>query len=370
MAPPKSHFEYTPATRNATRGAITLVEDTGARGSVSKSPPRTYFRECTRVSRIPANLLLTTVIIGNTLFGVLNVKPFYQTCLGNAYLADSLKLMQSLPANSVQLVMTSPPFGLAFKKEYGNADSAHYVDWFLPYGEQMKRLIRDDGSIVIDIGGAWNKGSPTRSLYQFKLLIALCEELGLYLAQDFYWFRPASLPAPAEWVAVRRIRVKDSVNCIWWLSKTKWPKANNKNVLQPYSVDMIRLLKRGYKSKLRPSGHYVTQKFMNNHGGAIPPNLLQVGSNESNSPYLKACQKSGIPPHPARFPREIPEFFIKLTTLEGDLVLDPFAGSNVTGEAAEYANRRWISIEIRKEYLEGSRSRFEEPELFRRISGH
>ena len=159
--------------------------------------------------------------------------------------------------------------------------------------------------------------------------------------------------------------MKDSINCIWWLSKTEWPKADNRNVLQPYSDDMVRLLKKGYKSKVRPSGHFVTGKFMRDHGGAIPPNLLQVGSNESNSQYLKACHNAGVKPHPARFPREIPEFFMKLTTDENDLVLDPFAGSNVTGEAAELNRRRWIAIETRRDYLDGSKFRFEEPELFR-----
>jgi site-specific DNA-methyltransferase (cytosine-N4-specific) len=294
--------------------------------------------------------------------------PYYKTHLGAAYLGDSLTIMRQLPDDSINLVMTSPPFGLAFKKEYGNPDSDEYVEWFLPHAREMKRVTKKDGSIVIDIGGAWKKGNPTRSLYQFKLLLTLCEEVGLHLAQDFYWFRPAALPAPAEWVAVRRIRVKDSVNCVWWLSKTEWPKADNRNVLQPYSKDMIRLLEKGYRSKLRPSGHFVTPKFMTDRGGAIPPNLLQVGGNESNSHYLKACEKAGLKPHPARFPREIPEFFIKLTTEETDLVLDPFAGSNVTGEAAEFTNRRWIAIEIRKDYLEGSRFRFEEPELFRSVS--
>lgn len=292
-------------------------------------------------------------------------RPYYQTHLGVAYSGDSLQIMRKLPSASVNLVVTSPPFGLTYKKEYGNPDSKQYVEWFLPYAREMKRLIAEEGSVVIDIGGAWLKGKPARSTYQFKLLIALCEEVGFHLAQDFYWFRPAALPAPAEWVTVRRIRVKDAVNCIWWLSKTEWPKANNRNVLQPYGDDMIRLLRKGYKSKRRPSGHHVTPKFMQDHGGAIPPNLLQVGSNESNSHYLKACESAGVKPHPARFPRDIPEFFIRLTTEENDIVLDPFAGSNVTGETAELNNRRWIAIEVKKEYLEGSKLRFEEPELFR-----
>ncbi|MFQ5776877.1 MAG: DNA-methyltransferase [Terriglobia bacterium] len=298
------------------------------------------------------------------------MKPYYATHLGKAYLGDSLEVMRQLPSGSVNLVVTSPPFGLTFKKEYGNPESEQYVDWFLPYASEMKRLISKDGSIVIDIGGAWKKGTPTRSIYHFKLLVALCEEVGLHLAQDFYWFRPAALTVPAEWVAVRRIRVKDAVNCVWWLSKSEWPKANNRNVLRPYSEDMTRLLRKGYKSKRRPSGHFVTSKFMRDHGGAIPPNFLQMGNNESNSHYLKACEKAGLKAHPARFPKEVPEFFIKLTTGEDDLVLDPFAGSNVTGEAAELINRRWIAIETKREYLDGSKFRFEEPALFRTSAIH
>jgi len=312
--------------------------------------------------------MLTTVNKENTLAQAMLPHSYYKTGNGHAYLGDSLEVMRSLPAHSVNLVMTSPPFGLVFKKEYGNPDSEDYSAWFIPYAKEMKRVLVDDGSIVIDIGGAWKKGSPTRSIYQFKLLVTLCESVGLNLAQDFYWFRPAALPAPAEWVGVRRIRVKDAVNCIWWLSKSEWPKADNRRVLQPYSPDMIRLLRKGYKSKQRPSGHFITGKFMNDHGGSIPPNILIAGANESNSRYIKSCTTNGIKPHPARFPREIPEFFIRLTTVEGDLVLDPFAGSNVTGEAAELNNRRWISIETRKDYLEGSKFRFEEPPLFRNAS--
>jgi DNA modification methylase len=296
------------------------------------------------------------------------MKPYYATELGQAYLGDSLDVMRELPAGSVNLIVTSPPFALTFQKEYGNVAEGEYVRWFLPYAREFKRLLKDDGSLVIDIGGAWVKGSPIRSLYQFKLLIALCDDLGFFLAQDFYWYRPATLPVPAEWVSVRRIRVRDAVNCVWWLGRTEWPKADNRKILQPYSEDMTRLLKRGYKAKRRPSGHMLTGKFMRDHGGAIPPNLLTVGNNESNGHYLRSCQEAGIPPHPARFPRAIPAFFVELTTEPQDLVLDPFAGSNVTGEAAEYANRRWIAIEIRGDYLDGSRFRFEEPELWRKAA--
>jgi DNA modification methylase len=175
--------------------------------------------------------------------------PYYRTQQGAAFLGDALKLMQSIPEGTVNLVMTSPPFALKRKKEYGNVHAKEYVDWFLPFAEQMKRIIADDGSIVIDIGGTWSKGQPTRSLYHFKLVVALVEELGLYLAQEFYWYNPAKLPSPAEWVTVRRVRVKDAVNTVWWLAKSPFPKASNRNVLKPYSDSMKSLLQNGYRAE-------------------------------------------------------------------------------------------------------------------------
>jgi site-specific DNA-methyltransferase (cytosine-N4-specific) len=180
------------------------------------------------------------------------------------------------------------------------------------------------------------------------------------LAQDFYWYNPAKLPSPAEWVTVRRIRVKDAVNTVWWLSKSVKPKADNRRVLQPYSKSMLDLLKNGYKPKLRPSGHDISPKFSNNRGGSIPPNLLSIANTESNGTYLRACRDFGIKPHPARFPHPLPEFFVKFLTEEGDLVLDPFAGSNVTGEVAERLNRKWLAIELSADYLAASEFRFRE----------
>jgi DNA modification methylase len=113
---------------------------------------------------------------------------------------------------------------------------------------------------------------------------------------------------------------------------------------------------------MRPSGHDISKNFIKDQGGAIPPNLLQLANTESNSYYLRACRNSGLKPHPARFPIGLPSFFIKLLTKPGDTVLDPFAGSNVTGEAAEDLGRRWIGMELNPEYVVGSRFRFDKPE--------
>ena len=287
---------------------------------------------------------------------------FFETPYGKIFHGDSYQFVSNLKTRSVDLIVTSPPFGLVRKKEYGNVPADEYVDWFRPYATQFHRLLKNSGSLVIDIGGVWNKGEPTRHLYHFKLLIMLCEEYGFKLAQDFYWWNPAKLPTPAEWVTVRRIRAKDAINKVWWLSKTPWPKASNRRILQPYSDSMRDLLSNGYKPSLRPSGHDISDQFQIDNGAAIPPNLLAIANTESNSPYLRYCRSMGLKPHPARFPVDLPEFFVRMLTDEGDLVVDPFAGSCVTGEICERLRRHWLCVELQENYLKGALGRFQKTE--------
>ena len=283
---------------------------------------------------------------------------FHETPLGRIVHGDTLDVLSTYEDDSVDLIMTSPPFGLVRKKDYGNVEADAYVDWFKSFASHFHRVLKDTGSLVIDIGGAWNKGYPTRNLYHFKLLIMLCEEFGFHLAQDFYWWNPSKLPTPAEWVTVRRVRVKDAINTVWWLSKTPWPKASNRRVLQPYSASMQELITKGYKSQKRPSGHDISAKFTIDNGAAIPPNLIAIPNTESNSFYLRYCEENGFKPHPARFPAELPEYFIRMLTDAGDLVVDPFAGSCVTGEVCERVKRRWACIELVRDYCEAALGRF------------
>ncbi|MBE9201314.1 MULTISPECIES: site-specific DNA-methyltransferase [unclassified Nodularia (in: cyanobacteria)] len=286
------------------------------------------------------------------------LNPYYTQKLGKAYLGDSLKLIKSIDESSINLILTSPPFALTRQKEYGNESAEKYIEWFLPFAQEFKRVLTDNGSFILDLGGAYLRGNPVRSIYQYELLVRLCKEVGFFLAQEFYHYNPARLPTPAEWVTIRRIRVKDSVNVVWWLSKTPNPKADNRKVLKPYSQSMKQLLKNGYKAKIRPSGHDISDKFQKDNQGAIPPNLLEIANTESNSAYLRRCKAEGIKPHPARFPAGFAEFFIKFLTDQGDIVLDPFAGSNTTGFVAETWQRQWISFEINEDYVVGSRYRF------------
>jgi site-specific DNA-methyltransferase (cytosine-N4-specific) len=289
---------------------------------------------------------------------IINFTPYYTQQYGQAYLGNSLEILTNIPDSSINLILTSPPFALTRKKEYGNESAEKYIEWFLPFAYEFKRVLVDNGSFVLDLGGAYLPGNPIRTIYQYELLVRLCKEVGFFLAQELYHYNPARLPTPAEWVTIRRVRIKDSVNIVWWLSKTPNPKADNRKVLKPYSKSMKQLLKNGYKPQIRPSGHDISNKFQKDNQGAIPPNLLQIANTESQSAYLRRCKAAGIKPHPARFPQGFAEFFIKFLTDEGDVVLDPFAGSNTTGFVAETLQRRWISCEMNEDYLMGSRYRF------------
>jgi DNA modification methylase len=287
--------------------------------------------------------------------------PAYCARFGAAYHGDSLDLLSRLPDDSVNLVMTSPPFALQRQKDYGNPSQTEYVDWLAAFAALVLRKLRPDGSFVLDVGGSYEKGVPVRSLYNFRLLIKFCDELGFRLAEDFYWFNPSKLPSPIEWVNKRKMRAKDSVNTVWWFSKTDWPTADISKVLAPYSPRMRKLLEDPdgfYSPKKRPSGHDIGKGFATDNGGAIPSNLLSIPNSDSNSPYLGICKTLGITAHPARFPSALPEFFIKFLTSPGDLVVDIFAGSNTTGMVAERLRRRWLAFDSDLGYLAASAFRF------------
>ncbi len=287
------------------------------------------------------------------------LKHFFSTKLGDIYQGDSLDFLYSKAgAKSADLIMTSPPFGLVRKKSYGNEDADEYCDWFRPFAEGFRRVLKETGSLVIDIGGAWKPGMPTRSLYHFELLIMLCKEYGFHLCQEHFCWNPSKLPTPAEWVNVRRVRVKDAVNCVWWLSLTPWPKASNRRVLAPYSNSMLDLLKNGYSARLRPSGHDISDKFQKNNGGAVPPNLMAIANTESSGRYQDYCRQNNLEIHPARFPAQLPEYFIRMLTDPGDMIIDPFGGSCVTGMVAEGLKRRWACIEMSDSYIKGAMGRF------------
>lgn len=292
-------------------------------------------------------------------------KLAYRTELGRAIHGDSSAVLDdpALAENygTGQLIFTSPPFPLRTKKSYGNLTGEAYLDWLAAYGARFKKWLAPTGSIVLEIGNAWEPGRPTMSTLPTKALLRLQEANDLYLCQEFICHNPARLPTPAQWVTVKRVRVKDSFTKLWWLSPTPHPKANNREVLQEYSDDMKRLLaKRKYNSGKRPSQHYIgAASFLSDNAGAIPPSVLTIANTRAGDDYQQFCAQNGHELHPARMPRELADFFVRFLTSPGDLVIDPFAGSNTTGAVAERLGRRWLSIEASQEYISGSRGRFQ-----------
>jgi DNA modification methylase len=260
----------------------------------------------------------------------------------------------------VQLIFTSPPFPLNRKKRYGNFKGDEYSIWLANLAPKLISLLTPNGSIVIELGNAWEPGRPVMSILALKALLDFVKCGKLNLCQQFVCDNPARLPSPAQWVNIERIRVKDSFTHLWWMAPTDRPKADNRRILQRYSKSMERLLRtQRYNSGRRPSQHNIGEEsFLKDNGGAIPPNCLSFSNTKPLDNYLNYCRDHGLKPHPARMPTGLVEFFIKFLTEKGDLVMDPFSGSNTTGGVAEALNRNWISVEPTPEYIESSIGRF------------
>ena len=262
----------------------------------------------------------------------------------------------------VQLIFTSPPFPLNRKKRYGNLRGDEYAAWLASLAPRLISLLKPNGSIVIEVGNAWEPGRPVMSVLAMRSLLDFMKSGNLNLCQQFVCDNPARLPSPAQWVNVERIRVKDSFTHVWWMSPSDRPKADNRRVLKEYSASMSALLRtKKYNSGVRPSQHNIGAKsFLRDNGGAIASNCLSFTNTGSMSRYLDYCRGHALKPHPARMPAGLAEFFIRFLTEPKDLVLDPFGGSNTTGAVAEALKRRWISVEPNPEYIASSLGRFAE----------
>ncbi len=288
----------------------------------------------------------------------------YKTKWGRIYLGVAEDVLRDPHVRrrrgKIRLIFTSPPFPLNRKKKYGNLKGDEYSEWLSRFAPLFSEYLSRNGSIVMELGNAWEPGIPANSTLPLEALLAFKEAGDFYLCQEFVSYNPAKLPTPAQWVNVKRIRVKDAFTRLWWLSKSPRPYANNRNVLVEYSGDMKKLLATGrYNAGRRPSEHVIgATSFLHDNGGAIPSNVLMFANTRSSDVYLEYCKSRNLALHPSRMPADLAAFFVKFLTREKDTVLDPFAGSNLTGAVAQSLHRHWLSIEPEVNYVAGSLGRF------------
>ena len=314
----------------------------------------------------------------------------YKTKKGMLLQGNSIELLQndknfSKLKGKVNLIVTSPPFPLNNKKQYGNKKGEEYKEWFVKLAPIFSNLLSDNGSLVIEIGNAWEPERPVQSLLHLECLLGMVKhpDANLRLIQEFICYNPSKLPSPAQWVTVNRLRTVDSYTHVWWIAKNDFPKADNSRVLRPYSKSMKQLLKKqSYNAGKRPSEHHISEEgFLKDNGGSIahnffemeslddkrevrlPHSVLSFSNTNSNDYFLKTCREKGITPHPARMSGGLVNFFIEFLTDEKDLVIDPYSGSNTTGYCAEKLNRKWLSFEVKESYIEQAIIRFSEPNL-------
>ena len=268
---------------------------------------------------------------------------------------DCLKIMSKMEENSIDMVFTSPPYADQIK-DYGDVvkkiKPSEYIDWFLPRAREIFRILKPTGSFVLNINDKVD--GKYQSLYVFKLVVALCEDVGFHLVRDYIWYNPAT--PPNVFSRGKMGRTKKSHEYCFWFSKSEDWTFNMDPIRKPYSKDMQRFLKgkgQGDRSdNTRPSRHnFDLSHAWKDRGGADPGSVIVIGNTSSNDRFQKLCKEKGIR-HPARFPQKLAEFFILSGTEEGDVILDPFAGSGTTAVVAEKCKRRWQYIDVNEEYCE------------------
>jgi len=242
---------------------------------------------------------------------------------------DCVVGMRKLPAAFVDLVFTSPPY--ADLRDYARIPPDDYVGWFLPVAYEIRRVLKPRGSFVLNINDRCVKGA--RHLYVFKLVLAVVEIVGMPLIETYIWEKPNAMPGRYG------PRPKDAFEYLFWFARSTDVKFHLKSVGVRYAE---RHSSRSAKRKVifRTSGRRMNDAGTHRRGWADPGNVIR-------------CPVAfGPGKHPARMPEDLAEFFIRLATDEGDVVLDPFLGSGTTAQVAKRLGRRYLGFEIHPEYLE------------------
>ena len=263
----------------------------------------------------------------------------------NILQGDSAEVLKTLPDNSIDLIVTSPPYADQRKSTYGGISPDKYVEWFLPISEQLLRVLKPSGTFVLNIKEKVVDGE--RSTYVMELILAMRKQ-GWLWTEEFIWHKKNSYPG--KWPN----RFRDAWERLLQFNKSKKFAMYQEEVMVPMGDWAKSRLKNLSDTDKRRDNSKVGSGFGKNISNwidrekAYPTNVLHLATECNNKK------------HSAAFPEELPEWFIKLFTKEGDMVLDPFAGSGTTLFVAERMGRNAIGIEIIEEYYKMVKDRLEE----------
>lgn len=266
----------------------------------------------------------------------------------------------AIEKGTVSLIMLSPPYP-GVKRAYGSMDIPQWLAWMKALTSKWKDLLTDDGTLAINLMDRFEPGAACFSPYIERFTLSVVDDIGMNLASRMYWHSPTKLPN-LQWSVRERIQPKNTVEQVLLFSKSDRPAWDTRRMpAQNYATRSKSQLaadaRRG--REVRPSGYDINgAAFERNAQGPIPGNLIIAGGVSGNDEYSRSCKRSGLEPHPARYPLELPRRIITLATDVSEIVYDPMAGSNTTGQVAIELGRRFISSEPILEYVKGSANRF------------
>ena len=296
----------------------------------------------------------------------------FSTDLGIAILGTCESVFTRIES-PISLMISSPPYPLAKARGYGNPSEDQYVNWVCNTLEPVVRNLVDGGSICLNVSNdIFVSGSPGRSMYRERLLLALHDRLGLQLMDQLIWSNPSKPPGPVQWASIHRVQLNVGYEPIYWLSNNpRAVRSDNRRVLKEHSERHLRLIQKGGEQREQTfsDGAYRIHpgRFGNKTTGSVPKNVLEFGhSCADQREYKKSARAAGLPAHGAPMPLKLASFLVEFLSEPEDLVVDPFGGSFTTAKAAERLGRRWISTECMAEYVLGAASRFESAPGFRR----
>jgi DNA modification methylase len=250
---------------------------------------------------------------------------------------DSLELLKQLPDNSVDLVLTSPPYAdLKTYIDFKGILADDYVNWFIPYCKEIHRVLKPTGSFILNINDKVENGF--RHPYVFDLISEIHKKTELKMFERLFWNKLKSLPNKA--------RFGDRVEYLFWFAKEKGFKFNLDDMRTPYAEKSIKRMQNPLKKRFaRNEENQVANDYKDwapNPKGALPTTLINISSES----------KRIADNHVAVFPVDLVEYFIKGATDKGDLVLDIFMGTGTTAVASKKLGRNWMGFELQQDYID------------------